>query len=232
MKQSQSHINKGIILTLFLGLFNISTAQTQSMKAWENLLNKPKLAEYFSGVFEKIGIHVVDTDERFTVHHKGDHFTLAEGATSAGVDYFVPINSQNIKNMAQHGKDAEIDMDESFRIMSVLFTPMTASSLNHPIMKRSVFGKIPGIENLMHVYLVHPNGQEIAEHTLIYINKEWVVAAGALGTSKRTFRMTPDDALTYQREFFKTMKKNRTKDWRKFRKWYKQWRAGVSKVQA
>ena len=112
-----------VLIICFLATINISIAQklTPSMEAWKGLLDKPELANYFSDVFNNLGIEVEETGEKFTVHHKGDHFTLTHGIDENKVNYVARIKLQNVKNMVQHGTDANISTEESFKILSVLF---------------------------------------------------------------------------------------------------------------
>jgi len=225
-------ILKILLVFIFVSdsFFNKSFAQehSKSMEAWQELLNKPELADYFSDIFTNLGIEVEETIEKFTVHHKGDHFTLSQGINKDEVDYSVKIKLENVRNMASHGKDDKISTEESYRILSVLFTPLTEASLKMPMMSKSLMRRIAGIENHIHVYLMSSNGKEINAHTLVYLNKKWMVIEGIYGDALRTFKMSPDQALDYQRHVFVAMNKNTTKEWRKFKKWYIDWRKDVS----
>lgn len=205
-----------------------SQEETPSMKAWAGLLDKPELAQFFSDVFDDMGIIVDGTDDKFTVHHKGDHFTLTNGIEEDNVDYVVTLQQENIANMAAHGADASISEDEAYRILAVLFTPLTAASMQHPMMQKPLVRKLSDIENLIHVYLISPDKKEITSHTLIFVNKEWIVAEGIHGTALRTYKLTAEQALEYQKHSFRAMKTNTAKSWKEFKKWYKDWRDGVS----
>ena len=84
--------------------------------------------------------------------------------------------------------------------------------------------KLAGVEDLTHVYLINPIGEEASKHTLIYIKGQWLVLKGIHGNPKRTYRMTPKDSLEYQRAVFKALKKDTFWGWIKFATWYKNWR--------
>lgn len=204
--------------------------QMLSMHAWDQLLDKPELANYFADIFEDLGIVVEETGEAFTVHHKGDHFTLTEGVDEQKVDYVAHIKLENVKNMAAHGEDATISSEESYRIMSVLFTPLTQASLKNPMLSKPGKRRLSGIENHIHVYLLSPDNKQMNAHTLIYLNKEWMVIPGIYGHAKREFKLTPQEALTYQKHLFHAMKTDTNKEWKQFKKWYMEWREGVSAV--
>ena len=66
-----------IALSIVSNSFTFS--QNSSMEAWESLLNKKELADYFSGIFTKMGFVIEETKEEFTVIHHGDHFMTEKG---------------------------------------------------------------------------------------------------------------------------------------------------------
>ncbi len=228
-RQTQKMLISAVVFILFFQINNLSAQDySPSMKAWDNLLNKPQLAEFFTDIFDNLGIILDESNEKFTVHHKGNHFELSKGVDKSKVDYVVYLKSENIANMAKHGSDSVITSQETYKIMSVLFTPLTQASLQSPMMKKPLLRKLAGIENLIHVYLVNPDKTEITSHTLIFINKQWIVTNGIYGKAKRTFKLSPEQAVQYQKHVFRAIKTNKAKEWKKFKKWYKKWRKEVS----
>ena len=215
------------ISILFLTITSLSFSQS-IMHKWDNLLEKEGLVNYFSGVFDQLGITIDETDEKFTVIHAGDHFELIEGVNTDSVDYHIELKLENISNMVKHGEDSKIDADESFRIMSVLFTPFTEASLQHPNLRTPSLVKLSGLDNHMHINLISPSKKDTISHTLIYLNDDWMVIPGLHGNAQRIFYLTEANALEYQRRIFKTKKEDSVKAWRKFRKWYKDWREEVA----
>lgn len=204
-------------------------AQTPMMQAWQNLLNKKELAGYFAGSFERLGIYVDSANEAFTVVHAIDHFTLEEGIDSSKVDYIVNLQPQNVRNMSKHGSDNRIDSLESYRIMSVLFTPLTQSGLNHPKMTKKNLLRAVNVEEHLHVFLMSPDKEAYTAHTIVFVNRQWLLIPGIHGNAARTFVMMPKDAVEYQQHLFAAQKSNSNKSWREFAKWYKAWTPTVSK---
>ena len=94
-------------------------------------MQTPEIVEYFHGVFDKLGITVEGMDDKFTVHHQGDKITFSKGIDD-DIDFLVPLKKQNILNMISHSKDGSISPEESWRILSVLFTPLTYETLKVP----------------------------------------------------------------------------------------------------
>tara|TARA_Y100000590_G_C15486238_1_gene925914 strand:- start:319 stop:903 length:585 start_codon:yes stop_codon:yes gene_type:complete len=186
------------------------------------------LLSYFDNVFETLGIRIEDTGEEFTVQHTGSEFIFKDGIAQDSVDFIVPLKLVNIQNMVQHSKDGEIDKSESWRILDVLFTPLTQVTLQNPVMSVDWRRRLAGVEDLTHVYLINPDGEEASKHTLIYVKGQWLVLKGIHGIPKRTYRMTPEESLNYQRNVFSAIKADNLWDWFKFSLWYKKWRKNNS----
>ncbi len=199
-----------------------------SMKAWSHLLEEPQLAAFFNGMFEHLGIRVQETGEAFTVHHHGDKFSLSDGVDENEADYVAEIRQENVDNMVRHGEDGKIDRAEAFAIVSVLFSPLTRVSLKNRYMSNGFFRRLGGIENLIHVHLLDPEGGSANTHTLIFLNGEWIVAPGLHGSPRRTFRIDIDQAVDYQKQVFQATKQDSLSGWWKFGNWYRDWRRSVS----
>lgn len=219
---------KAVINIFMLLMLFVSTVAAQDTKSqWNQLLDKEKLADYFNGIFNQLGIQIAETGEKFTVVHQGNHFDIHDGVNKDSVDYYVTLSLENVKNMRGHGADSEIDAGESYAIMSVLFTPLTRVSLDAPLLNRPLMRKLSGIEDHIHVHLISDKN-DTTSHTLLFMNKNWLVVPGAHGDAKRTFYLSPKEAINYQRQVFKALQKDTMKSWRKFRKWYLKWRPEVS----
>ncbi len=220
---------KPFLAFLIISISHITFAQSIK-EAWQPLLEQEKIASYFAGMWESLGINIEETKEAITVFHKGDHFEIKDGVDPSSVDYNVFLQEKHITRMLSHGEDGEIDAFESFKIMGALFTPFTRSSLTHPMMNKSFQMKLAKIENHVHVYLNSPTNDEFVAHTLLFINKKWLVVDGIQGDAKRVFNITPQQAIDYQRAAFSAQKGDSKKSWRAFKKFYLQWRTEVSDV--
>ena len=216
------------ILFSFIAITSLNAQVTSSLQTWENILQTPEMLAYFDGVFEHLGIVVTETNERFTIHHSGTQFNFEKGIKDSEVDFIVPLQSQNIQNMVAHAKDGQIDSAESWRIVDVLFTPMTKVTLQTPVLSVNWRRKMAGVEDLIHVYLMNPTGGEASKHSLIYVKDQWLVIKGLYGNPRRTYRMSPDESLEYQRVIFRAIKKDTFWGWWQFGNWYKEWRKKVS----
>jgi len=202
--------------------------ETSSLKTWESILQTPELINYFNGIFNHLGVVIDETGESFTIHHTGDAFIFEEGIINDKVDFIVPLHIENIENMVRHSEDGKISENESWRILDVLFTPMTRVTLETPVLSVNWRRKLAGVEDLTHVYLLNPSGKEASSHTLIYVKGQWLVLKGLHGSPRRIYRMTPTQSIEYQRAIFSAMQKDTLWGWWKFAKFYKKWRKSCS----
>ena len=62
-------------LYIIFSTFLISQNQS-SMNALENILQTPEVVEYFNGMFNKLGIAIDETDEKFTINHDGEKLSF------------------------------------------------------------------------------------------------------------------------------------------------------------
>ena len=213
----------------FLIFFQFLIAQgSTSLKTWESILQTPELVNYFNGIFNHLGVVIDETGESFTIHHTGDAFVFEEGIVKEKVDFVVPLQIANIENMVRYSQDGKISENESWRILDVLFTPMTRVTLETPVLSVNWRRKLAGVEDLTHVYLLNPSGKNASSHTLIYVKGQWLVLKGLHGSPRRIYRMTPSQSIEYQREIFAAMQKDTLWGWWKFAKFYKKWRKTCS----
>ncbi|CAN5588854.1 hypothetical protein BH10CHL1_BH10CHL1_25360 [soil metagenome] len=205
----------------------MSNAPQSAMERWQAILQTPTIVAYFRGVFNQVGIQVLETDEQFTVTHTGERITFTPGI-QATVDFVVPVTVAHIQNLVNAASDGEIDATEAWRIVQVLFTPMTKATLQTPVLTDPLIQKLAGVEDVMHIYLLNPSGGAAATHTLTFEKGQWQVTPGLQGTPRRIYQLTPEQALIYQRRVFQAAQQNALWTWCQFALWYRQWRQAVS----
>ena len=186
-------------LLILLIISVIFPNSNSALDTWKSILQTPELLSYFDDVFDHLGVTIEETGEIFTIHHADTEFIFEEGIIEDAVDFIVPLKLENIQNMIKHAEDGKIDASESWRILDVLFTPLTKVTLENPVLSVNWRRKLAGVEDLTHVYLLNPDGEEASKHTLIYVKGQWLVLKGIHGNPRRTYRMTPEDSLEYQR---------------------------------
>jgi hypothetical protein len=202
------------------------------MQKWSTIVQTPDLVEYFRDVFAKAGVVVEgnsqeEAKEEFTVVNNGSAFAFHAGIDS-DVEFVVPLKKENVDNLLSFASDGNFDAHESWRIVQILFTPLTRAALQSPTVRRNWLRFLAGVEPVIHVHLVDPNGGEAVRHTLAYAGDQWLVIAGLHGTAKRTYWLSPEQALNFQRQLYKALRENSLGSWWQFSNWYREWRMTVS----
>ena len=205
---------------------------TPSMQKWSTIVQTPELMDYFRDVFSKAGVTVegsnqTETKEEFTVVNDGSKFTFSPGIDS-DVEFVVPLKQENVENLLQFAGDGKFDAHESWRIVQILFTPLTRAALQSPNVRRNWLRVMAGVESVIHVHLVDPNGGDAVRHTLAYAGDQWLVIAGLHGNAGRTYWLSPEQALNFQRQLYKALKDDSLGGWWQFSNWYREWRMTVS----
>lgn len=203
-----------------------------SLEKWQSIIQDPRVVQFFTDMFKRLGVRITDTKEEFTCIHRGDVIDFEPVLDEKKVDYTVEIQSYQVDRLAAHARTGELDVAEQYRVVRALFTPATAATVKNPVQSNSIVRALSGVEDLIHVYLKSPTPEEVdcedANHTVIYVKGQWLVIPGLHGHPRRTFRLTMEDALTYHRKVFANLKANNWLSWWRFLRWYLRWRKTVS----
>jgi hypothetical protein len=202
------------------------------MQKWSTIVQTPELKDYFRDVFSKAGVVVEAEDqtqakEEFTVINDGNAITFQSGL-APDVEFVVPLKAENVENLLKFASGGSFSPHESWRIVQILFTPLTRAALQSPTVRRNWLRVLAGVEPVIHVHLVDPDGGDAVRHTLAYAGDQWLVIPGLHGTAKRTYWLAPEQALTFQRHLYKSLKEDSMSGWWQFSNWYREWRATVS----
>lgn len=200
---------------------------TDALAVWQGITQTPEIVEHFKGLFHTLSITVAETGQAFTVRHLGDRLTLTSGLDPEA-DFTVPLRLENIERLAAQTRDGRISPGEAWQIAAALFTPLTETTLRNPVMSAGWVRWLAGVEDRIHVHLVNPAGSEVASHTLSFESGRWQVRAGVKGDATRTYRLTPEQSLDYQRQVFAAMQAKSLLGWWRFARWYRRWREAVS----
>lgn len=209
-----------------------TSVPTSSIQKWSTIVQTPEVMDYFRDVFSKAGVIVeaanpTEAKEEFTVVNDGNAFTFHPGI-DADVEFVVPLRQENVDNLMQFASDGRFDAYESWRIVQILFTPLTRAALQSPAVRRNWLRYLAGVESIIHVHLVDPNGGEAVRHTLAYAGNQWLVIPGLHGVAGRTYWLSPEQALNFQRQLYKALKEDTLSSWWQFSNWYREWRMTVS----
>lgn len=199
----------------------------RAIDLWRAVAQTDELVGFFTGLFDVIGVTIEETGEELTVRIGSDKIHIDPGLPDRW-DFLVPLKIENVTNMVSHAADGRLDAFETWRIVSVLFTPLTRETLKNPVLSRGIFRKLARVEDLIHVRLLGPEAEQVASHTLAFVSGQWLVLEGLHGKASRTFTMTGEECVTYQKQVWKAMKANSLMGWIRFARWYVDWRPSTS----
>ena len=200
----------------------------------------PAILDFFSVLFERIGIRVLDTGEELSCCHRGIHIDFEEELDESNVDYVLELTTKQVDGLVELVSVGDIDEERRYSIFKMLFVPAIEASINPfpclkrvatviPLVSNTLLRRLLRMENLVHVYIVSPvQGEPDVGNTLVFENKEWKVFPGLRGTPGRIFRLTIDDALAFHSQAYRALKANTNIGWLKFGRWYLRWRQVVS----
>ena len=163
-----------------------------------------------------MGITIEETGEELTVRVSEGKVHIDPGLPDE-CDFLVPLKMANVTNMIGHAADGRLDAFETWRIASVLFTPLTRETLKNSVMSKGILRRLARIEDLIHVRLLGPEAEHVANHTLVFVSGQWLVIEGLHGHARRTFTMTGEECVAYQKQVFKAMKANSIQELDKIR---------------
>ena len=157
----------------------------RALDLWRAVAQTDELVDFFTGMFDVIGITIEETGEELTVRVGKGKIHIEPGLPDRW-DFLVPLKMENVTNMVSHAADGRLDAFETWRIASVLFTPLTRETLKNPVMSRGVLRRLARVEDLIHVRLLGPEAEQVASHTLVFANGQWLVVEGLHGQARRT----------------------------------------------
>jgi hypothetical protein len=201
-----------------------------SLEKWRAVVQTPEIVGFFGGTFERAGIRITDTNEAFTCIHRGDRIEFEPQLDESRVDYTVPIESYQVDRLGDEATAGALSEIGQFRVLRALFSPATAATLKNPVLSHGLLRRLSAVEDLIHVRLHSPDPDQEPDtaHTLVHAAGQWLVFVGLHGRPRRTFELSMEDAIDYQRRVFHSMKQNDPLTWIRFASWYVSWRKRVS----
>jgi hypothetical protein len=202
----------------------MSDVPPSSVQKWAGAKQTRQVVEFFSGLFDRVGIQVTDTGEAFTVIHRGDRMVLSDELDPETVDFVVPLESPQVDLLVEAMEDGELGELARFRIMVAIGTPATRALLQRPVIQSETLKEflywIGDAEPVMQVVIAAPEGERDAAHTIERTDDGFVVTRGLHGTVSQIYRLTTDDAQVYQRRMMAVRKENSLAGWFSFARWY------------
>ena len=209
------------------------TAPGSVLARWRSLIVPATFVKMLDGVFDRIGVRIVDTAETLTCVHHGDRIEIMPGLDPAAVDFVVEIQAFQAERLAKQIAGGEIDELEQFRIAREVFVAAGRKNAANPLSSNPNLRRLIRAKNLVHIHLVSPDPvqEPNALFSLIHVSKQSLLVPGHHGTPERVFRLTVPDVLELQRVMGPALKRRRASEWLKIARWYLNWRKRVE-VQA
>jgi len=184
------------------------------------------------GLFERMGVHIIDTNEKFTVIHGGDEISFEQGIDENNIDYSVDLYGFQVDYVIHNFEAGYRDELAKFYLIRQFFISSPAGTknlLNNPLLSNPLLRWIIHGKNLIHVYLMSPDPseQQDAVFTLFHMDGHWNIAQGLVGQAKRVFKVSVEDAMELEKNIYSGMKNNTLGNWVRLAKWYINWRNRV-----
>jgi len=220
--------NKAVVLRDD-GTWTYAAGTGPVLARWKSLTVPGAIVKMLQGVFDRVGVKIVDTGEAITCEHRGDRIEIAPGLDPSRVDFVVEIHAFQAERLAKQIASGSIDDLQRFRIAREVFVAAGRTNVGNPLLSNPSLRRIIRAKNLVHIYLVSPDSTQEpdARFTLIHVNKTTLLVPGHHGTPERVFRLTVPDVLELQQVFGPALKRNRAREWLKIAKWYLEWRKRV-----
>jgi len=217
------------------GTWRYSESHGPSLKRLQDVTQSPDVVNLVKGLFSKIGVRVIDTNEEFTCTHTGEQLEFKEGVNKKDIEFYLDVNAYQIdgvlRNMAE-GYHTEL---ARFYLIREFFLSSQAgkrNSLNNPLVSNLILRFIIKGKNIVHCYLKSPDPRREKDitYTLFHLNGHWNIAHGLCGEPKRILDVSVEDAFDLQRHLYGSMKSDSFIEWFKTAKWYVGWRKKVERV--
>lgn len=190
-------------------------------------MQPPLVVAFFKGLFDRVGVHISDTDETFTAIHRGGQVDFSSGIEESAVDFTVEIESSQVERLLEDARAGALDAGAQYRIMAEIAGPATQAALKRPMIRsrllRGILFKIGRVDPLMHVRLVAPTGEPEADgaaYTIAYVDGQSLIVPGLHGRVRQVYWLTVADAAEYQRHMLRARKANNLLTWVRFARWY------------
>ena len=214
------------------GTWSYAPSSGSVIERWRSLKLRQDLIELFRGVFDRLGVRIVDTGEAFTCVHRGDRIEFVGGVDEKAVDTTVKIYGYQADRLARQIENGVVEEIEWFRVARELFVSGVAAArsvVENPLSSNVVLRRAIGAKNVVHVFLISPDLEQEpnATFTLIHVNRQSLLVPGLHGTPERVFHLVVADALEVQRILRAGLKAAKPTERLKIAKKYVAWRKKV-----
>lgn len=202
-----------------------------ALERWQAVAQTPDLLGFFSGLFDRIGVRVVDTGEEFVCTQTVDRIELTPGMAD-DVDFVVEITTEQVDRLGGEAATGRLSDLEKYRVLrTMLGTPLeyTASLMNNRVLSNPTVRRLLRVVDTAHIHFRSPSTDEPdEEYTLEFRDGAWKIEQGLHGTAERTIELDVDSTLEFHRQTLAFKKDPGAIHSLRYVAWYVPWRRRVS----
>lgn len=231
MKIAMTSANQPIVLNED-GTWQYLKPSGSCLEKMRKLEQPESVVKFFSELFDRLGIKIIDSTEKLICIHHGDRIEFEDGIDEESVDFCVSLYSFQIDRFIADVNAGYSDPLAHFRLVREFFRMPShdeKSLLHNSLLDNSTFRKLIHSKNLLHVHLISPDksAEDDATFTLFFVNGSWNLTHGLVGEPERIFRLSADDALELNRRIFSASQEKKITALPELAKWYINWRERV-----
>ena len=201
---------------------------SENLELLQALVQKKAAVDWFKGLFRLAHVEITDTGEKFTIVHDGDRAEVSTGFSTRKPNFVVPLQSENIRRLSATFADKAVSAYEEYRIVKFMLKPCLLAALNMPILKNRSVLQVAKVDTHWQEALLDPDGNEDEQVTIIFVNNQWLVVPGYVGTPQRRLLLKPKEVLDFQRRVLEADESGAIADWVKMARWYVKWRKEIT----
>ena len=103
---------------------------TKDIDKFRSIRQYPASVDFFSLLFEKAGIRIIETGEEFSCYHRGTHINFESPLDETSVDYVLDLNIVQVEQILQLVDSREVDEVRQYKILHTLFAFAIDASVN------------------------------------------------------------------------------------------------------
>ena len=212
------------------GTWTDAPSSPSALERWKSLTLSSNLIERFRGVFDRLGVRIIDKGEEFTCIHRGDRIEFEAGIDETSGDATVVIYGYQAERLAQQIESGPLQPIEEFRIARELLASAGAAGqdVDNPLSSNPILRLFIRAKDLIHVSLVSPdqNEEPDATYSLVHVSGRSLLIPGLHGRPERVFRLNVEDVLDLHRNLSSAASRGWA-NWFKIGNWYLSWRKKV-----
>lgn len=202
-----------------------------ALDQWQAVAQTPELLTFFGGLFDRIGVRVVDTGEEFVCLQTDGRIELSPGLTD-DVDFVVEITTEQVERLGSEAATGRLSDLEKYRVLrTMLGTPLdfTASLMNNRLLSNGAVRRLLRVVDTAHIFFRSPTPEEPdEEYTLAFRDGSWAIESGLHGTPERKIELDIESTLEFHRRSLAFKRDPGMVPAVRYAAWYVPWRRRVS----